>query len=496
MKTTDTLANMRIEDSVFSWAEGAKEKIDIKLKADIDLAKAKPFAMFFGAMPEKMAIEGLAETELSLRSENGGYRIKTDMGTSLKNLKIMTAGAKKPFEDKSIIVWLDMLVNPEKQELTVKEFKVDGSQIDIEGTIKQSLTKKDQTKVSGKVTAKYDLADVSAVASAYLPEGIEVEGKRSDLFIFESEYPTTDKDKLIENLSASGKFGFERAKYMGMKIGKVDVAVDVKKGLLNIAPFSTSVNNGLLNFAGSVDLSKEPMVFTTPKPMQIIDKVEVDDEMGKALLKYLNPLFAEQTDLSGIASLHCEKFVMPLGGDTAITDAQVIGTVAMSDVMMKNRGLLGMIMSQGLGRTTMNADMLPAKIVLDKGIIRYDNMQMNIDKVYPINFRGGINLNKKPGKFENMFAALPYSLKLRDGGLKSLKVGDNDKGRILLPVKGNIDNPRIDWDEVLKNIGRKAAEDFIQEGLGDFLKKKSKKNGSDGEKSDEEKIIEGILDLF
>ncbi|MCF7956383.1 MAG: hypothetical protein K9M75_11315 [Phycisphaerae bacterium] len=491
MKTTDTLADIRIEDSEFSWNKDVKESMDMKLISAVDLAKVKPFAMFFEAVPEKMDLAGKVNSEMLVKSSGSEYKVVTDR-TTVRGLKVATEGVAEKFEDDLVKVKLDMMIDSENKSFTLNEFVVDGTKIDVEGSIKQSQVKNDKTKVSGKVTAKYDLADVSTVASAYLPEGIEVAGKRSDLFIFESEYPTADKDKLMANLSASGKFGFDRAKYIGMKIGSVNVAANIKNGVLDIAPFSTSVNNGLLNFAGSIDFSKEPMVFTTPKPMQIIDKVEVDDEMGKALLKYLNPLFAEQTNLSGVASLNCEKLVMPLGGDTAIRDAQIVGTVAMSDVTMKNQGLLGMIMSQGLGRTTMTADMLPTKIVLDKGLVSYDNMQVNIDKTYPINFKGDIDLNQKPGKLK-MVAALPYTLSVRDGGIKPLRVDGNPKGRIELPIKGTVEKNGIDWKGVLEGTGRKAAEEFIKEGLESLLKKKS----DDGSgKSAEEEAIEKIFDLF
>ncbi|MBW8014615.1 MAG: hypothetical protein FVQ82_00350 [Planctomycetes bacterium] len=492
MKTTDSLADIRIEDSVFSWAEDAKEKMDMNLKAEVDLARTKPFALFFGAMSEKMNLSGLVKSKLLVRSSDSELKVFTD-NTKITNFKLEAEGVKEKFEDKLINVRLDMVVDRDNKTLSLKEFVVDGTKIDIEGSIKQSQVRNDQTKLSGKVTAKYDLADARTIASAYLPEGLEVQGKRSDVFTFQSQYPNADKDKLMANMNASGKFGFDRAKYMGMKIGKVDVAVDVKDGMLEIAPFSTSVNNGLLNFAGNIDLTKKPMVFTIPKPMQIIDKVEIDDEVGKALLKYLNPLFAEQTDLSGIANLHCEKLVLPLGGDTAIADAQIAGTVAISDMKMKNKGLLGMIMSQGLGQTTMRADMLPSKIVMDKGVIRYDNMQVNIDTVYPINFKGAVNLNKKPGDLK-MTAALPYTLSIRDGGIKPLRTDGNPKGRIELPIEGTVEKNGINWKGVLEGVGKKAVEEFIQEGLEGLFKKKKK--GSGGDKSDEEKIIEGILDLF
>lgn len=496
MKTTDSLADIRIDNSVFTWAEDAKEKIDMKVKADVDLAKSKPFAMFFEALPEKMDLAGRVKTELLVKFGDQECRIQTNK-TTIQKLRVAAKGVEEVFEDELVKLAVDMRIADDKKSIA---FKIDGTKIDLEGNFVENV-KGAMVNLSGDVVAKYDLSDASAIASAYLPEGLKMEGNRSDVFTFKSQYPRVDKDKMMENMNATARLGFDRAKYMGMKIGKTDLAINVKDGMLNIAPFTTVVNQGNLNFAGSIDLTKKPMVFTTPKPMKIIDKVHIDDEMGKALLKYLNPLFAQQSDLSGVVNFSCEKLVLPLGGDALIADSQLIGTIAISDMKMKSKGLLGDIMSRGLQRQIVNADMLPSKFILDKGVIRYDDMQVNIDKSYPINFNGAVNLNMKPGLFENMYAVLPYELNLRKGGFNSVKVGETHKTRIKLPIEGTVDNPRINWKEFGENILKKAteglAEELLQKELDRYLKKKNGGSNRGGSgKSVEEQAIESLIDLF
>jgi hypothetical protein len=129
----------------------------------------------------------------------------------------------------------------------------------------------------------------------------------------------------------------------------------------------------------------------------------------------------------------------------------------------------------------MRADLLPTKIVMDKGIVRYDNMQVNIDQVYPINFKGAINLNKDPGTLD-MVAALPYKIDISEGGLSSLKIGEDDKERVVVTVEGTVDKSGIDWGETLKDTGIKAAKDIIKDLL--------KKGKDDSKKSPEERAIE------
>ncbi|UCF42994.1 MAG: hypothetical protein JSV99_10475, partial [Planctomycetota bacterium] len=61
------------------------------------------------------------------------------------------------------------------------------------------------------------------------------------------------EDEPLAGLNAKGRLGFERAEYMGFDFGRTEVDVQTQNGLLTIAPFSTVVNNGQLNFAGQAD---------------------------------------------------------------------------------------------------------------------------------------------------------------------------------------------------------------------------------------------------
>ena len=66
---------------------------------------------------------------------------------------------------------------------------------------------------------------------------------------FASTYPADDPNGLLANLNGKTSLGFDSAEYRGLNFGPTQIDVQVENGQMQILPFSTTVNNGKLNFA-------------------------------------------------------------------------------------------------------------------------------------------------------------------------------------------------------------------------------------------------------
>jgi hypothetical protein len=180
----------------------------------------------------------------------------------------------------------------------------------------------------------------------------------------------------------------------------------------------------------------------TPGPIQIVKDVQLNDEVAGALLTYLNPVFSKAVQVSGVANFESEKLAIPLAGGTK-NDIEIAGTVSMKKLRLETSDLLGQILSvAGLSGRGVDITIQPTKFVLQKGFLRYDNMEMDVGE-NPVNFGGVIGLDKSL----NMSVTLPYT----DEG-KRVKVGEKVEGeRISLPLKGTVDKPELDVDRLLED---------------------------------------------
>jgi len=442
-QTTMDMGQVKISDSVVPLGEVAKKELGLEIEADIDLQKAQPFIEFVKPFGEETAISGNLKSDLSVSRQKGGLRVATD-STQITDVRISRPG-KKPFEDKLVKIFADVLLDFAEKTCRIKDLRIDSSQIDITGNLTQTSVG-DRTKLSGEIKADYDLAAVSTVAGAFIPEGLAMEGKRTSNIKIESEYAPDEEGALLANLNTAAKFGFDKASYKGLNFGPTEMKLRVKEGLLTIEQFSAPVNNGKLNLAGGVNFKEKPMFLKMPGPMQIIEKVNINDETSRQMLMYLNPIFADAVNVRGVADFHCEKLSIPLAG-AARNDLVVVGTVGIERMRLEASDLLGQIVSVTGGRGV-DMTMLPTRFVLQKGSLRYDDMQINVGD-NPVNFAGSIGLDKRL----DMNVTLPY----RFGG-STVKTGETAADRITLPIDGTLDKPRI-------NIQKLLETEVIKQGL-------------------------------
>ena len=233
---------------------------------------------------------------------------------------------------------------------------------------------------------------------------------------------------------------------------------------MEIAPFSITVNNGQVNFAGGVDFEQKPPMFKIAKQIHIVKDVQINKETTEKFLKYINPIFANAVNASGVANFDCERLAIPLG-DTTGNELEIIGTISINQMRLQASDLLGQIFTAiGVRSHGQNMTLHPTRFVLQNGFLRYDDMQLDVDNK-PVNFKGVIGVMDKS---LDMTVTVTYS---RKGRIR----------RVALPLRGTIDKPELDLgkllEEQIKEQLKKQLKDHLKDDIG-------------------EKIIEGLEELF
>ncbi len=439
-----------VKDAVVPMNKQAAKSMNLTASiTGFDLAKIRPFAVMFASFPQQMQLEGVATSQVSVSSKGDVYAISTD-STSIKNLK-MTYPEKKPFEEKEVLLTFATEYNTQDKSTNIKKLQLRSSHINATLSELKQITKDDKTKLEGQAELEYDWAAVSTAAAPYLPEGLSLEGKRKDTITFASEYPAGQSDKLMANLNAAGKVGFEKADYMGLNFGTTEVDIQVEKGLLKVAPFMTTVNEGKINFAANVDFKEASPAFTTPQPVSI-QGVQINESVAGNLLKYVNPIFANAVGAKGVANFSAEKIVIPLSKADK-NKIQVVGAVGIDDMQLRPTGLIGQIFSlMKVSDPRALMKLHSTNFTLQNGFVRYDNMQVDIGD-NPVNFRGTIGLDKSL----DMGVTLPYTF-----GGRTVRTGSQSSGRITLPLTNTIDNPKLDTSKLLESQGLNIIKDILE----------------------------------
>ena len=448
-KTADIAAafgKINLSNLAMPFGEGSEGPLQFNANFAVELEKLMPWVTAFGKTNSGTQYAGFAHGDLAL-TKTADIIEATTKQTSIENLKIISPG-KEPFVQPNMTISFAGRFDTAKKIYDIPTLNITSPQVKISG----SLSNADlgtKTKTEGNFKADYDLAAASSIVSPFLPQGLSATGKRSDTLWFSSVYPKNAPEQFKANLNAKTTFGFDNAKYMGLNLGKSEFDVKIDNGLMTIAPFTTTVNNGKLNFAAAANLTGKPAVLQTPGAMKVLDKIQINQQTSDTLLRYMNPLFADATDITGILNFDCEKLAVPLekGYKNAIA---VTGTMSIENMHLGASSLLGQIIQLTGVSSDPTITVLPSRFVLADGILQYDNMQMNFnDKA--VNFSGKIGLDKSM----QMNVTLPWT---RSGQ------------RIMLPLKGTVDKPQIDVGKLVEDQLQQELERQIKKGLEKILK--------------------------
>jgi len=456
-----SLGQVSVKDAVLPLGKEAAKPMKLSAAAQkINLEKLQPFLVLFASFPPKMQLAGTAESQISVTSERDIYRIFTD-STKIQNFKLASPN-KEPFQQAEVTLLFDAELDPKQKAINVKKLELESPQIKIKKGEFKKANEAGKTKLHGQANLEYEWSAVSTLVSAFLPQGLNLAGQRQNAIDFFCEYPIGQTDKILANLNANtNKLGFQKAQYLGLNFGPTEVDVQIQNGLLKIAPFSTSVNQGQLKFAGQADFKQQPAILKTPGPIEIAKDIQINRETTERLLMYVNPIFANAVNVSGVANFNCERLAIPLAG-AAKNDIEVIGTISISKLQLQASDLLGQILTIAGGSVPGEVITIhPTKFFLQKGFLRYDDMRVDVGD-NPVNFKGVIGLDKSL----DMMVTLPYTTSGR-----TARVGKEIEGeRITLPLKGTVVKPQLDTGKLLQQQLKQQLEEQLRRGLEGILR--------------------------
>lgn len=432
-------------------AEKTSKQLLLPITADVDLAKIRQFALLSPAYPKKLQLSGQASSKLNVSIDRQTTKIFTD-STQIKDFAYGTTAANKVALG-LVTAKLDLTAGPAK---TSAVFDISNPNIKLKGNFNTDSSKTLNT-MTAKADCEYDWTYVAQLLSAFMPQDLTLEGKNKTNLEFSSSYPADKPDQMLANLNVKPiKVAFDKAEYKGLTVTEPsNIEVKIDKGLLTIPQCSMKVNDGMFNFAATADFKQTPAILRTTGPQNILQNINIDERVSVKLLQYLNPIFKDADRVSGIANFSAQTLAIPLTGGTA-KDFELDGTFSVKDMQLVSPFFRLIQQFRPSGTDYSRMQVLPTQITAKDGLVRYDNMQVNVGE-NPFNFVGRINLLDK--SIEGSRVVTPYTAS------STIKVGqENTQGRIIAYITGNYDNPSLDY-------GKTATDALIQFGIEQLLKK-------------------------
>ena len=453
-----SLGRVSVDKGVVPLGKKAKKPMNLLVKAaDVDLAGLRPFSLLFSPLLKDTQLAGILESTVSINSEKDTYKIATD-STKITNFKLVSTD-KKPFEQKEVLLVLDLNADTVENNYVINRYQLLAGEIKVDFTNTALVTKNGQKELSGKAALEYDWAAVTSIASPFLPKDLRdilVRGKRTTQLSFASRFPIDQTDKLLANLTTNSfTLGFDNAGFMGLDMGAADAPIRVDSGLLKIEPFATTLNTGQVNLAANIDFTKTPRLLSITQPVTV-KNARINDTLSHKLLAYINPIFADSTNVTGLAGFSADRLDVPLS-DNIKKDMNIAGNISIDNLTLRPGGLLGELASLAGEDPSAVMRIQPTPFTVRDGFLQYDNMRLVVGKT-PFDFKGKIGLEDN-----SLDMTVTFSL-----GRKGLRIGDTTIMKsISVPLAGTITKPEFDT----KSMIEKQLPNAIFEGIFDQLRR-------------------------
>ena len=470
--------------SLTSQPDGRTD-IQARTTFQADLAQLAPWMTMFAQLEPGTQIAGKVQGSATYSSLSRRQNLL--FKSQLDNLSIRTPG-QPPFADPKITIDLKAATDPATEVLELNRCTIASSFLQANGHATSGLGPQARP-ASVSLQADCNLQRLSQVVRPWRKDFPELIGSGRVQVDLTGTPKNSDPRKWLDSLRGTGLVTFDTPqKINGLALGPATVNMQVEKGLLTILPTAIPANEGQINLHALINLSDTKPFLTISEPADLLQGVHINAEMSDAVLKYVNPIFANNNQVSGVINFRCNRLIID-DRRTWKKTALMTGLFSSRDLQLQSRGglikTLGDILGLNLGAKL--GEVKPIGIQLDKGIVSYKDMHIVFSSTLDLSFSGQVGLDETL----KMRLGLPVVPAMVGNNREWLKViGDR---RIYIPITGTISRPQLDAEAIPGSVLQLVIGSFGNIGIEPSTKPPTGRNDSAPPPPNIGNILEGIF---
>ncbi|MBI9019478.1 MAG: hypothetical protein JEZ07_19690 [Phycisphaerae bacterium] len=354
-----------------------------------------------------------------------------------------------------------------------------------------------------------DIVVDSLELNVYLPEENDSPEKAPN------DKKTTEKTQNDPEIpKITGTFAIKNSKVKVIKpngqiysLVDINTNVSVAKQLVVLTGSMVNGAGGTVNLDGMEMELTDPLRFTVKDTTKLLEEITIDEVIADDFLAEINPIFANQANLSGKISLELKQTDVPLNENIKNAATGKFG-LDLTELTFQPQGFMGKVMDLAGANKAYTFDIKGFKLGILDGRINYDDLTIKISDELHIKFFGSVALADNDLALKMSFPVTAQllnkaGLKLSDAEKYAKSLSDRT---VVIPIIGTKEDPKMDFSTVpeqLKDVLKGGVADIIKtetESQIDKLLDKALDNDDkekDKKKNDQNDLIkEGIKNIF
>ncbi len=254
----------------------------------------------------------------------------------------------------------------------------------------------------------------------------------------------------------------------GMRLGATALVVRAEGGRLTVDPIDTRLNDGILHLEPEWVRDSKGVLRLKLGPASTLENAVVNDEVSHRVLSYVAPVLDGATRVQGRVSVKRVEAEFPLFA-AAEAPARVEGDVLFDDVRFLPGPLADELMSLFPNSDTTKPLLVlrdPISFRVAEGKVHQRGLTIPLGKVGSAALEGSVDFQK------NLDLVARFRLN-PPGPDKPLLTTILQTARFELPIRGTLDDPRIDVEGMkdrLKSMGSDLLDNSVVAGAGGLLR--------------------------
>jgi hypothetical protein len=211
----------------------------------------------------------------------------------------------------------------------------------VSGTIREFQTKQ-ILDINGQYQADWDqVMPIVYELSPGMKEKLALHGKHQDEFKLRGPANDPSAQPVFRGLTVEGlAVGWESGNVCGMALGAAKLEPSLADGVLKLPNTSIPASGGAINLGATVDMTANTPRLHMPGQMRLLDNIDLNGQISKQLLSYVNPLFSDVTEITGKLSVVLQDIDLPMG-DAIKQEGTGRGQLFMENVRIAPSGAFG-----------------------------------------------------------------------------------------------------------------------------------------------------------
>jgi len=437
----------------------------VELSADLDRAMQLTGALTGNPHPPQLG----GQLAYSGKVDSAGQTINLTGQGSVDDLAVVTADGRRVRQGRVEFAH-DAGWQPAQHLLELREARLQSLPLKLtaSGQLADYAAQR-HLDLRGNYSLSWD--DLMPVLSQLAPKVAEVfslSGASSSEFSVTGPLNLPGPGLPYRDLAANGALGWTSGLVYGMAVGAATLQPRMRNGMVELPTVEVPAGAGWVRLSGRVNLTGQEPALEMDQPLQVLQRLPVDPDVGAKLLSRFNPVFARLAGLQGQVDLSVSGISLPLGKGLR-TAGKGQGRLSLGQMQMQGGDLwqeLLRLLGSATPSQTMAVRFTDMDFQIRDGAIHYDNFGMVLAEGVNLVFRGRVGFDDTV----DLWVSLPVTPEvLRRAGVSgpAAQYAQALSGaRIEIPVVGTRMLPRLDLSRLdIRPLVRQAAQRILQEQL-------------------------------